>query len=60
MNIKTYLIGNYTIDGLLFIIFFILKLCEIVNWSWWFVTAPLWIPIIMFILFLFIIKIILK
>lgn len=24
-----------------------LKLCEIINWSWWWVFSPLWIPIIL-------------
>lgn len=27
---------------LLFITFMILKLCNVINWSWWWVTAPLW------------------
>jgi len=30
---------------LLFFIFLILKLLEVINWSWWWVTAPLWGPI---------------
>jgi len=29
---------------LLFITFLILKLCKVITWSWWWVTAPLWIP----------------
>jgi membrane protein YdbS with pleckstrin-like domain len=32
-------------SGLLFIAFLILKLCNIITWSWWWVTAPLWIPV---------------
>ncbi len=31
--------------GLLFLVFLVLKLCNIIDWSWWWVTAPLWIPI---------------
>lgn len=27
----------------LFIVFLILKLTGVINWSWWWVTAPLWI-----------------
>ena len=39
---------NITIDlgGLsfiLFIVFLVLKLTDVINWSWWWVTAPLWI-----------------
>lgn len=26
----------------LFLIFLTLKLCGVINWSWWWVTAPLW------------------
>lgn len=29
----------------LFLIFLVLKLTNYINWSWWWVTAPLWIPI---------------
>jgi hypothetical protein len=40
--------------GLLFIVFLILKLIHIIAWSWWWVTAPVWIPItINFILLFF-------
>lgn len=34
----------------LFLIFLVLKLAgigQVANWSWWWVTAPLWIPIIL-------------
>lgn len=29
---------------LLTIAFIILKLCNVITWSWWWVLAPLWIP----------------
>ena len=29
---------------ILFIVFLVLKLTNVINWSWWWVTAPLWIP----------------
>lgn len=29
---------------LLTIIFLVLKLCNVITWSWWWVFAPLWIP----------------
>ncbi len=28
--------------GLMFLIFMTLKLMGYINWSWWWVTAPLW------------------
>ncbi len=31
--------------GLLTIVFIILKLTNYIDWSWWWVLAPLWIPI---------------
>jgi len=30
------------LPGALFITFLVLKLCGVINWSWWWVTAPLW------------------
>lgn len=37
--------GGIGIGTLLFIVFLVLKLCNVIDWSWWWVTAPLWIPI---------------
>ncbi len=28
--------------GLLGVVFVTLKLCNVINWSWWWVTAPFW------------------
>ena len=36
--------GGIGLPSVLFIVFLILKLTEVINWSWWWVTAPLWIP----------------
>jgi hypothetical protein len=30
----------------LFLIFMVLKLTNYIDWSWWWVTAPLWIPLL--------------
>lgn len=30
--------------GLLAIVFIVLKLTGVINWSWWWVLAPLWLP----------------
>lgn len=30
---------------ILFVVFLVLKLTETIDWSWWWVTAPLWIPV---------------
>lgn len=31
---------------LLLVAFVILKLCKVITWSWWWVLAPLWIPLV--------------
>lgn len=42
--------------GILFIVFLILKLTNVIAWSWWWVTSPLWIPIaIAIVIFIFIV-----
>ena len=50
--------GGIGIVSLSFIIFFTLKLCNIIGWSWWWVTAPLWGPIALGISFVIIIVLI--
>ena len=30
---------------ILFLVFLVLKLTKVIDWSWWWVTAPLWIPL---------------
>lgn len=38
--------SSITITGLVFLVFLVLKLAGIgtvANWSWWWVTCPLWI-----------------
>lgn len=37
--------------GLLTIAFIVLKLTGIINWSWFSVFSPIWIPLLLFILF---------
>lgn len=36
--------GGVGFCGLLGIAFIVLKLCGVIGWSWWWVTAPLWVP----------------
>lgn len=49
--------GGIGFSGILFIVFLVLKLCNVINWSWWWVTAPLWIPTAIVIICLIIVKI---
>lgn len=34
--------GGIGVCGLLGVAFVILKLCGVIDWSWWWVTAPFW------------------
>ena len=34
--------SGISFSGLLFIVFLVLKLTNIIDWSWWWITAPLW------------------
>lgn len=45
MNKKTVRIELGGPCFLLFLVFLVLKLCKVITWSWWWVTAPLWIPL---------------
>lgn len=36
---------QFPICMVLFIVFLVLKLTNTIDWSWWWVTAPLWLPI---------------
>ena len=31
------------LDVILTIVFIVLKLCEVITWSWWWVFSPIWI-----------------
>jgi len=42
----------------LFIVFLVLKLTNTIDWSWWWVTSPLWLPIAIALALLVIITII--
>ena len=37
--------GGIGLGGAMFVVFLVLKLCHVIDWSWWWVTAPLWIPV---------------
>jgi Flp pilus assembly protein TadB len=47
--------GGIGLGTLLFLVFLVLKLCGVIAWSWWWVTAPLWIPFLIVLLGAFII-----
>ena len=38
--------------GNIFLVFLILKLTDTIDWSWWWVTSPLWLPTVLILLIL--------
>ena len=49
-----------SLPTLLFIVFLILKLTGNIDWSWWWVTSPLWIPITVALAFIVLVMILNK
>lgn len=49
MQNKTIIQGGIglSLGPILFIVFLVLKLTYVIDWSWWWVTAPLWISIVL-------------
>lgn len=46
-NTKRVTVSGINFASLLFLMFLFLKLGqfgEVANWSWWWITAPLWLP----------------
>ena len=37
--------GGVGVVGLLGVVFVTLKLCNVIDWSWYWVLAPFWIPV---------------
>ena len=46
---------NPNLGGILVIIFLVLKLTKVIDWSWWWIFAPMWIPWGLFLIVLIII-----
>jgi len=42
--------GGIGFFGLLTIVFITLKLTNYIDWSWWWVLSPLWIPFVVIVL----------
>jgi len=42
-------IFDLSLPSLILIIFILLKVFNVVNWSWWIILIPLWVIILMFV-----------
>lgn len=40
--------GGISAGFALFLVFLVLKLCNVINWSWLWVTSPLWLGLAIF------------
>ena len=47
-NIKISCFG--TLNVIIFLVFFIAKIFDKIDWSWWWVFSPLWIPLVILLL----------
>ena len=47
--------SGISLGSLIFLTFLILKLTNTIDWSWWWVTSPLWIPFVLITLIMLII-----
>ena len=43
------------LEILLTVTFVVLKLCKVIDWSWWWVLSPVWIPTILILIWVLII-----
>lgn len=56
-NVST---GGVGFSGLLTLVFIVLKLCKVINWSWIWVLSPIWITAIIGIVLLIILILFIK
>lgn len=47
--------GGISFVGLLTIVFIVLKLTHVIDWSWWWVLSPIWIGILLTLLIIIIV-----
>lgn len=58
MSNEKYTSNGIGLGTLLFLVFLTLKLAEVgpvQYWSWWWVTAPLWLPLLVVIVLIFVV-----
>lgn len=46
--------SGLSLSGTLLVVFIILKLCKVINWSWLWVLSPLWISISLYFIVYFV------
>ena len=38
--------SGISVSWVLFIVFMVLKFTKVIDWSWWWVSSPLWLPFV--------------
>jgi hypothetical protein len=49
--------GSLSLSLVIFVVFLTLKLSGVINWSWWWITSPLWLPFVVVLAIIFIISV---
>ena len=57
-NVNVNTNGGIGLASLLFVAFLVLKLTGHIDWSWWWVTSPLWISVGFFVLILLVVALV--
>lgn len=57
-NVNIKLGGSTGLMSLLFVLFLALKLTHVIAWSWWWIFAPMWGPLAIFIAIMIIVFIV--
>ena len=52
--------SSLSLSAILLVVFIILKLCKVINWSWLWVLSPIWISISLYFIVYFVIYLIYK
>ena len=52
--------GGLGFFGALQIVLIVLKLCKVINWSWWWVLTPIWVELLIVAIFIIIAVIFVK
>lgn len=55
MKEKKYSSGGMGLLGVLLVVFVVLKLVDVISWSWWVVLIPLWINLALIIIALLVV-----
>ncbi len=58
MSEKNTSVISINFSGVLLVAFIVMKLCGVINWSWWWVLAPIWVPIAIILVILVVIIIV--